>query len=163
MLIIPGALGILLALAGFTQISMTMPYWQVLGLHTLLMVSLAAAFTPVFTLGLGALPEHLYPHGSSMLGTLQQVSAALGTALVVTVMAGRADSRVAAGVPAALAQLDGMRLAFVLSGALALVMVGIAFLLPKRPAAPEAAAALDASGTAAREPEKAELVLEPAC
>lgn len=56
-----------------------------------------------------------------------------------------------------------MRLAFVLSGALALVMVGIAFLLPKRPAAPEAAAALDASGTAAREPEKAELVLEPAC
>ncbi|MEO3826495.1 MDR family MFS transporter [Actinomadura sp. B10D3] len=163
MLIIPGALGIMLALAGFTQISMTMPYWQVLGLHTLLMVSLAAAFTPVFTLGLGALPEHLYPHGSSMLGTLQQVSAALGTALVVTVMAGRAEARVAAGVPAALAQLDGMRLAFVLSGVLALVMVGISFLLPKRPAAPGSAAALDASGTAAREPEKAGLVLEPAC
>jgi MFS transporter, DHA2 family, lincomycin resistance protein len=155
-LIIPGAAGIVLALTGFTQISMTMPYWQVLGLHALLMVSLAATFTPVFTLGLGALPPHLYSHGSSMLGTLQQVSAALGTATVVTVMAGRAESRIADGVTATLAQLDGMRLAFVISAALSLVIVGVAFLLPKRAKAadePEPQAAAD----------KAELSLEPAC
>jgi DHA2 family lincomycin resistance protein-like MFS transporter len=170
MLIIPGSAGILLALAGFTQVSMTMPYWQVLGLHALLMVSLAAAFTPVFTLGLGALPEHLYAHGSSMLGTLQQVSAALGTALVVTAMAGRAKARVADGVPEALAQLDGMRLAFVLSVVLAVVMVGVAFLLPKRPGTgAETAGVPDALGASAEpaapadagEPE-AGLVLEPA-
>ena len=90
-LVLPGSIGIVLSLAGFTQVSMTMPYWQVLGLHALLMVSLAATFTPIFTLGMGALPPHLYPHGSSILGTLQQVAAALGTALVVTVMSARAE------------------------------------------------------------------------
>jgi DHA2 family lincomycin resistance protein-like MFS transporter len=157
MLIIPGAAGIVLALAGFTQISATMPYWQVLGLHSLLMVSLAAAFTPVFTLGLGALPAPLYSHGSSMLGTLQQVSAAFGTALVVTVMAGRAESRMADGVTATLAQLDGMRLAFVISAALSLAMVGVAFLLPRR-----AKAADESDAPAAEEPGAADRILEPA-
>lgn len=131
-LIVPGSMGIVLALAGFTQISKTMPYWQVLGLHTLLMVSLATVFTPVFTLGLGALPPRLYSHGSSMLGTLQQVAAAFGTALVVTVTAGRAEALIADGVTDTLARLEGMRLAFVISAALSLVMVGIAVLLPKQ-------------------------------
>ncbi|MFD0692133.1 MDR family MFS transporter [Actinomadura fibrosa] len=131
-LVVPGAVGIVLALAGFTQISTAMPYWQILALHTLLMVSLAAMFTPAFTLGLGALPAELYSHGSSMLGTLQQVASALGTALVVTVMASRADARIADGVAAPLAQLDGMRLAFVISAVLSLAMAGIAVLLTKR-------------------------------
>ena len=56
-----------------SQVSATTPYALVLGAHVLLMVSLAALFTPVFTLSLGALPPHLYSHGSSLLGTTQQV------------------------------------------------------------------------------------------
>jgi DHA2 family lincomycin resistance protein-like MFS transporter len=131
-LVIPGSVVIVLALAGFTQVSMATPYWQVLVLHSVLMAALAGTFTPVFTLGLESLPAHLYSHGSSLLGTLQQVSAAFGTALVVTVMAARAEGRIADGVTAALAQLDGMRLAFVLSAALAVVMIVVAVLLPKR-------------------------------
>lgn len=131
-LVIPGAIAITLALAGFTQISMTMPYWQLLALHTLLMVALAAAFTPVFTLGLGAVPPALYSHGSSILGTLQQVSAAFGTALVVTVMGARSESLKAQGVDAAIANLDGMRLAFVIGLVLSLTVVVTALLLPAR-------------------------------
>ncbi|RKS70872.1 DHA2 family lincomycin resistance protein-like MFS transporter [Actinomadura pelletieri DSM 43383] len=145
-LIIPGSMVIVLALAGLSRISMAMPYWQILGLHAVLMVALAATFTPVFTLGMGALPADLYSHGSSMLGTLQQVASALGTALVVTVMAGRAESRIADGVGAAVAQLDGMRLSFVVITALSVVTIGIAFLLPKRPKpaeTPDAATADD--------------------
>ncbi|MGA6206183.1 MDR family MFS transporter [Nocardia testacea] len=135
-LVIPGAAGITAALAGFTQISVTMPYWQLLALHILLMLSLAAAFTPVFTLALGALPEDLYSHGSSMLGTLQQVAAALGTALVVTVMASRTSALQATGIDTLTAQLDGMRLAFVVSAALSLVVIVTAILLPNRSGAP---------------------------
>ncbi|XRQ10543.1 MDR family MFS transporter [Actinomadura welshii] len=153
-LIVPGSAGIVLALAGLTQISMTMPYWQLLGLHALLMVALAATFTPVFTLGLGALPASLYSHGSSMLGTLQQVAAAFGTALVVTVMAGRAETRVAEGATEALAQLDGMRLAFVISAALSVATVGIAFLLPKRPPHTPEAPAAEAQDEPAPVPER---------
>ncbi|WP_256334929.1 MDR family MFS transporter [Lentzea albidocapillata] len=131
-LVIPGSIGIVLSLAGFTQISMTMPYWQVLVLHALLMVSLAATFTPIFTLGMGALPPNMYPHGSSILGTLQQVAAALGTALVVTVMSARATGLVAEGAAAGAAQLSGMRLAFVIATVLAVATIVVAFLLPSR-------------------------------
>ncbi|TDB92667.1 MDR family MFS transporter [Actinomadura sp. 7K534] len=151
-LIVPGSMGIVLALAGFTQVSMTMPYWQLLGLHALLMIALAATFTPVFTLGLGALPASLYSHGSSMLGTLQQVAAAFGTALVVTVMAARTDTRLAAGATEAVAQLDGMRLAFFVSAALSVATVALAFLLPKHPPAMDEPAG---------EPETAGAALEP--
>ncbi|MEU8060935.1 MDR family MFS transporter [Microbispora bryophytorum] len=131
-LVIPGAIGIALALAGLTRVTMTMPYWQLLGLHALLMVSLAATFTPVFTLGLGAVPSKLYSHGSSILSTLQQVAAAFGTALVITVMSARADALKSAGVAEALANLDGMRLAFIIGAVLSLAVVVTAVLLPAR-------------------------------
>lgn len=131
-LVIPGSLGIVASLVGFTQISMTMPYWQLLGLHMLMMISLAATFTPVFTLGLGALPMHLYSHGSSILGTLQQVAAAFGTALSVTVMTLQAERVVGSAGPVE-AQLEGMQAAFAVSAALSLVVVVMAWLLPGRP------------------------------
>ncbi|WP_245641881.1 MDR family MFS transporter [Nonomuraea candida] len=133
-LVIPGAIGIMLALTGFTQVSMTMPYWQILGLHALLMVSLALTFTPVFTLGLGAVPPRLYSHGSSILSTLQQVSAAFGTALVVTVMSVRADALRSTGLTDTLAALGGMRLAFVIGAVLSVAVVATALLLPARAA-----------------------------
>ncbi|WP_216204930.1 MDR family MFS transporter [Amycolatopsis aidingensis] len=136
-LVLPGTIGMMLALGGLSQVSMAMPYWQVLGLHALLMVSLAATFTPVFTLGMGALPAHLYSHGSSMLGTLQQVAAAFGTALVVTVMSARAGELAAEGVAAVPAQLSGMKLAFLVVAALALVPVAVATILPRRSTAAE--------------------------
>ncbi|WP_084685940.1 MDR family MFS transporter [Nonomuraea coxensis] len=131
-LVVPGSIGIMLTLAGFTQVSMTMPYWQILVLHALLMVSLAATFTPVFTLALGAVPPRLYSHGSSILSTLQQVAAAFGTALVITVMSARSDALRAAGVTEALADLGGMRLAFVIGAVLSVAVVGTALLLPAR-------------------------------
>ncbi|MFE4462047.1 MDR family MFS transporter [Nocardia tengchongensis] len=135
-LVIPGSIGITAALVGFTQLSLTIPYAVLVALHILLMVSLAAAFTPVFTLGLGALPMHLYSHGSSMLGTLQQVAAAFGTALVVTVMTSRATHLVDAGENPLNAHLDGMRLAFLVSAALAVIVIVMAVLLPNRSDAP---------------------------
>ncbi|NNH69990.1 multidrug efflux MFS transporter [Nocardia uniformis] len=137
LLVVPGSIGITVALAGFTQISMSMPYWQLLALHILLMISLAAAFTPVFTLGLGALPPHLYSHGSSMLGTLQQVAAAFGTALVVTVMSARSTALIDSGTEPVTATLDGMRWAFAVSAALSILVIVMAVLLPNRASAPE--------------------------
>ncbi|MBF6131636.1 multidrug efflux MFS transporter [Nocardia otitidiscaviarum] len=144
-LVIPGAVGVTVALAGFTQISMSMPYWQLLALHILLMISLAGLFTPVFTLGLGALPPHLYSHGSSMLGTLQQVAAAFGTALVVTVMSARMAQLMETGTEPVTAQLDGMRLAFAVSAALSVLVIVTAILLPSRAPAPEETGEDDAS------------------
>ena len=108
----PGSVGILVSLTVMTQISLTTPYAVLLAAHVLLMVSLAALFTPVFTLGLGAVPMHLYSHASSLLGTLQQVAAAFGTALVVTVMSSRAVQLAGLGAGEAEAMLGGLRWAF---------------------------------------------------
>jgi DHA2 family lincomycin resistance protein-like MFS transporter len=96
------------------------------------MVSLAALFTPVFTLGLGALPPHLYSHGSSMLGTLQQVAAAFGTALAVTVMTVRAEHLTTHGIAANLAQLGGVRLAFLIGAVISVVVAVLALRMPAR-------------------------------
>ncbi|MBO3747018.1 multidrug efflux MFS transporter [Streptosporangiaceae bacterium NEAU-GS5] len=131
-LVIPGAIGMMVSLTGFTQVTLTMPFWQLLALHALLMVSLAAIFTPVFTLGLGAVPSRLYSHGSSILSTLQQVAAAFGTALVITVMSARSDALKATGSSDQLATLDGMRLAFIIGAVLSLVVVATAVILPAR-------------------------------
>ncbi|RFU85964.1 MFS transporter [Streptomyces triticagri] len=155
-LVVPGSAGIALALAGFTQIAMTTPYWQILGLHVLLMVSLAGTFTPVFALGMGALPPHLYSHGSSILGTLQQVAAAFGTALMVTVMSARTTSRIADGVAAVPAQVSGMKLGFAVAAALALVTIAIALKLPQRVAETHAGEDVDAGDADAGDPEVAE-------
>jgi DHA2 family lincomycin resistance protein-like MFS transporter len=148
-LVVPGSIGMVLALGGFTLLSTTMPYWQVLALHVLLMLSLAATFTPVFTIGMGALPPHLYSHGSSMLGTLQQLAAAFGTALVVTLMAARADHLVAAGASAVSAQVSGMRLAFGVATALALITIVIAVMLPRRAVASKTAETAETAETGA--------------
>jgi DHA2 family lincomycin resistance protein-like MFS transporter len=131
-LVIPGSLGILVALGALTQVSLTMPFWQLLGVHVLLMISLAAVFTPVFTLGLGALPMHLYSHGSSMLGTLQQVAAAFGTALVITVMTARAGHLADDGLNQMDAALGGLRLAFLVGAVLSVLVVALALVLPGR-------------------------------
>lgn len=131
-LVIPGAVLITLTLAGFTQVTLTTPFWMILGLHALLMVSLAAMFTPVFTLALGSVPPPLYPHASSILSTLQQVAAAIGTALVITVMSVRAGALRSAGATDAIALLGGMRLAFIIGAALSLVVIVAAVLLPAR-------------------------------
>jgi DHA2 family lincomycin resistance protein-like MFS transporter len=131
-LVIPGAVGIVVALAGLTQVGASTPYALVLGIHVLLSVSLAGVFTPVFTLGLGALPAHLYSHGSSMLGTLQQVAAAFGTALVITVMTTRAAGLVEGGTAQTAALLEGLRSAFWVGAVVSLLVVVVAVFLPNR-------------------------------
>ena len=50
-------------------------------------------FMPVSTNGLNQLPRSLYPHGTAVNNTLNQVAGAIGTALMVTIMTTYAASR----------------------------------------------------------------------
>ncbi len=137
-LMLPGALGLLASMSAFVALTLTTPTWQILAVHIVLMVSLATLFTPLFTMGLGALPARLYSHGSSLLGTAQQVAGAMGTALVVTVTTSRASLLVADGAGPLAASLDGMRWAFAVAAALCLGVLGLVALLPARPEDPVA-------------------------
>jgi len=129
-LVIPGAAVIVGVLIGFTQLQTTTPIAAILGLHVLLSLGLAFVFTPVFTVGLGALPPHLYSHGSSLLGTGQQLAAAAGTALVVTIMSSRASTLVDGGATQAAATTGGMRSAFTVAAGISVLILVLAFFIP---------------------------------
>ncbi|WP_237565592.1 MDR family MFS transporter [Ornithinimicrobium cavernae] len=131
-LIIPGAVGVALAMGSLTLIDTQTPYWQLLAAHMLLMVSLAGVFTPTFTLGLGDVPGHLYSHGSSLLGTLQQVAGALGTAIVITIMTARADRLITSGTAPLEATVEGMRWGFGFGAVTAVIVIGLVLLMPNR-------------------------------
>ncbi|WP_083518985.1 DHA2 family efflux MFS transporter permease subunit [Serinicoccus chungangensis] len=97
-LVIPGGAGLVAGMAGMALLADQVPWWGLVGLHVVVSLSLACLFTPCFTTGLSSLPGRLYSHGSAMVGTGQQVAAAAGTALVVTVMETRAFQLGASGL-----------------------------------------------------------------
>ncbi|MFJ6112994.1 MDR family MFS transporter [Agrococcus sediminis] len=132
-LVIPGALVVLTALVLYTQLQVTTPWGVVLLMQMVLSLGFAFTFPPLFTVSLGSLPHHLYGHGSAMVGTVQQVAGAAGTAAFVTIMATRQAQLVAEGVARGDALLEGARIAF--TGAAALWVLGvIATLWLRKPA-----------------------------
>ena len=138
-LVLPGGLGLVVAMGVLAASEIRTPLWHILAANVLLMVSLAAMFTPLFTMGLGSLPPRLYSHGSSLLGTTQQVAGAMGTALVVTVMSGRVSALSERGAEATAASMGGLQWGLAVSVALAVVALGLVALLPARLPAVQAA------------------------
>jgi DHA2 family lincomycin resistance protein-like MFS transporter len=124
-LVVPGAVVMAATLALFTRVGTDTSPWLLLVNYVALMASLGLVFTPVFTSGLSVLPPHLYAHGSAVLGSLQQVAAAAGTAIVVSVMAGRAATATAGGSAPLDALSTGVRWGFGVGACLALAVVAV--------------------------------------
>ncbi|GAA5122656.1 DHA2 family efflux MFS transporter permease subunit [Alloalcanivorax gelatiniphagus] len=104
------------------------PIGLILGLHLLISIGLAFMWTPLFTLAMGSLPRHLYPHGSAALNTLQQLGGAAGIAVLVTVLTlSSGPNAGGSGMT-----LVGMRSAFIAALLLTLVSAVGAVLLPRR-------------------------------
>ncbi len=131
-LVIPGAIGLVAAMTTFAFIGADTPIWMILVAHVALMVSLAALFTPLFTMGLGVLSPKLYSHGSSLLGTVQQVGGAMGTALAVMILASRSGSLLADGASPTAATIGGLHWAFAVAVGLCLVVLVLVLFLPAR-------------------------------
>ncbi|MFL6089752.1 MAG: MDR family MFS transporter [Aeromicrobium sp.] len=134
-LIVPGAIAVTAALGTLTQVNATTPIPIILTAHVFFMAGLAALFTPIFTLSLNSVPEHLYSHASSLLGTTQQVAGAIGTAVVVTVMSWRASTLSHEGASAAQAAIGGTQSAFITGAVLSIGIIVLALVIPSR--APE--------------------------
>ncbi len=75
-----------ITLSQFAFITVSTSYSFILVLNTLFMLGISMIMMPVMTNALNELPPPLYPHGTAIISTLQQVSGAIGTALLVTVM-----------------------------------------------------------------------------
>lgn len=70
----------------FSKLSLDTTYTHLMVLHAVRMFGMSMVMMPVSTNGLNQLPPRFYPHGTAMNNTLNQVSAAIGTAVLITVM-----------------------------------------------------------------------------
>ena len=76
-------IGTLLVLRGID--ASTSPY-LIIAMHILMFIGISLIMMPAQTNGLNELPRELYPDGTAVMNTLQQVSGAIGTAIAVTIM-----------------------------------------------------------------------------
>jgi DHA2 family lincomycin resistance protein-like MFS transporter len=104
----------------------------VLAAHVALSIGLAMLFTPLFTASLGSLPPKLYSHGSAIVGTVQQLAGAAGTALFVTVMSAQTATLIASGATTESATASGIRVALCYAAIISLFAIPAAFFVRKQ-------------------------------
>ncbi|EGD56420.1 MDR family MFS transporter [Gordonia neofelifaecis] len=128
-LVIPGTVLIASGVWLLTLVNTNTSAWLLLGSNAVLCIGLAATFTPLMTLSLGSLKPSLYAHGSAVLGTLQQVAGAAGTALFITLMTVVATADEKAGTATPEAITNGVRMVFIVAGVLGLVLIALSLLV----------------------------------
>jgi EmrB/QacA subfamily drug resistance transporter len=89
----------------FSRLTLQTTYIHLIMIYSIRSIGMAMVMMPVSTNGLNQLPKHLYPHGTAMNNTLNQVAGAIGTALMVTIMSNRAASEAKELGKAAMAHL----------------------------------------------------------
>lgn len=77
----------------FSKLSMDTTYGMLMVLYTIRMFGMSMVMMPVMTNGLNQLPMEANPHGTAINNTLQQVSGAIGSALLITVMNSHTESK----------------------------------------------------------------------
>jgi len=126
-------------------------------IYTIRMLGISMVMMPVMTNGLNQLPMISNPHGTAMNNTLQQVSGAIGSAILLTIMTKRmestgaglfAEAQASGNAPTtveglaklkeqleAQAMLDGISFSFFISTIVAIVALVLSFFM-KRVALP---------------------------
>lgn len=87
-----GSVLLVAAMIRFADLTGATSYLTLMTAYAGLMLGMSLIMMPVMTAGLNHLPAHLYPHGTAMSNTLQQVAGAVGTGLLVTMMTDAARS-----------------------------------------------------------------------
>lgn len=134
-LLVPGSVLLSAALWLLVSLSPGSSPWWVLGAHLTMSAGLALMFTPLFTSALGSLAPDRYSHGSAVVGTVQQVAGAAGTALFVTVLTAQQAALVGSGSAVVAATAGGLHAAFLVAGLLSVLIIPAAFIIKERPEA----------------------------
>jgi len=126
-LVIPGAAVVSLVLWCMTLFGTDTPLGFVVATHVLLSAGLGFMFTPLLTGALGSLKPDLYSHGSAVVGTVQQVAGAAGTATFIAVMSASSASLLTDGLPEISAQAGGIHIAFLLGATISVLAFAATF------------------------------------
>ncbi|MDR6881470.1 DHA2 family efflux MFS transporter permease subunit [Bacillus sp. 3255] len=91
-LVIPGLAIVAAMLWFFSGITQASSIAFIVALHIGLMVGISMVWMPSQTNGLNQLPPELYPHGTAVMNTLQQVAGAIGTAFAISILTSGMES-----------------------------------------------------------------------
>src|SRR5699024_3943079 len=132
-LLIPGSLIGAAGMWGMVTLQAQSPLWTVILWNILMAVGIGMMMGPLMTSALTALPGGPYRHGSAIYSTRQQVAAAGGTALYITVMSLAAVVGAGQGEDPLDAQMTGMHNALIWGAVLMLIpVIGAIFFRPTR-------------------------------
>lgn len=132
-LLIPGSIIGASGMWGMTTLDATSALWSVILWNILMAVGIGMLMGPIMTSALSSLPGPLYQHGSAIFSTLQQVAAAGGTALYITVMSVAAVVGAGRGEEPLTAQMTGMHNALIWGALLMLIPVVGSFFFKAKP------------------------------
>ncbi|GKU82211.1 DHA2 family efflux MFS transporter permease subunit [Niallia sp. NCCP-28] len=76
----------------FSKLTMTTAYSTLMIIYAIRMFGMSMIMMPVMTNGLNQVPQRLNPHGTAMNNTLSQVSGAIGSAILITIMSNRTET-----------------------------------------------------------------------
>lgn len=136
-LVIPGLVIVAAVLWFFSGITTASTIALIIVLHSCLMIGISMVWMPSQTNGLNQLPRELYPDGTAIMNTLQQVAGAIGTAVAVSIMtAGAASFMKGVANPvdpanAPLALTAGIQNAFIFAMVVAIVGLIVAFFIKR--------------------------------
>ena len=136
-LVIPGCVLVIVALLGFATIDLETSKGFIIGLLIVLMIGVSMIMMPAQTNGLNQLPPELYPHGTAIMNTLQQVAGAIGTAVAISLLASGTNAYLSNPVEAAnplnplLAFTEGLHRSFTFAIIVAIIGLVFAFFVKR--------------------------------
>lgn len=79
------------AMIGFSTITLETSTAFIIMYHIITMIGISMVMMPAQTNGLNQLPPELYPDGTAIMNTLQQVAGAIGTAVAISILSSGAE------------------------------------------------------------------------
>lgn len=136
-IVLPGLILVSIALWMFSTVSLSSTVTFIIGVHIVMMIGVSMIMMPSQTNGLNQLPPQLYPHGTAIMNTFQQVFGAIGTAVAVSVMSNGSDKFMKSAenpsdislIPAAMTA--GVHNAFIFGMIIALIGLVLSFFLKR--------------------------------
>ncbi|TJY42027.1 multidrug efflux MFS transporter [Cohnella pontilimi] len=131
-IITPGTILVAIGYAIYSQVGSDTALWVIVITHVVMMLGIGAVLANVQTNTLNSLPKQFYPDGIALTQTLQQVSGAIGIAVLVSVLSAKQNSYLATVAnDSTQAAAAGSSTVFTISLILAVVNVALSLFIKK--------------------------------
>ncbi|WP_428912560.1 MDR family MFS transporter [Niallia sp. Krafla_26] len=134
-LMIPASIVLAGTMFMLSRLDANTPPWVIIVGYILIMLSVSAIMMPAETNGLNQLPKRLYPHGTSIMTTLQPVAGAIGVSVFISILNARKNQFLLESptpeAPATInnAMIAGVELVYFIAFAISIIAVILAFLV----------------------------------